>query len=309
MAILATLELNLSSRLQIVLIVAVLAVVAAGSVVGVTLATRQTPDQPKALPDKPPLGKDAPDAGGRADPRSVRRVAEGRRRDDGDARPRVPEGPRRPALPRPRAPLGRLPRRRPGVVLRRRRRSGATRLGGAGRQRPPSRVPGRLPDVPSARSRTRCSRRAPPAGRGQQHSALRAYEQAARAAPNDDEAQVAVAVARFDKDNLNASFSRLGPLTRKFPKSQSVRFYLGLLLAWTGQRDPAIAQFQKAVALGPGHRRSARDASRSSSSERRKVGPTPRPNEPVGLWRPSGADATVPARSGGGRIDGEGVGE
>ena len=30
-----------------------------------------------------------------------------------------------------------------------------------------------------------------------------------------------------------------------------MRFYLGLLLAWTGQRDPAIAQFQKAVALGP----------------------------------------------------------
>ena len=50
---------------------------------------------------------------------------------------------------------------------------------------------------------------------------------------------------------MNASFSRLGPLTRKFPTSQSVRFYLGLLLAWTGQRDPAIAQFQKAVALGP----------------------------------------------------------
>ena len=30
-----------------------------------------------------------------------------------------------------------------------------------------------------------------------------------------------------------------------------MRYYLGLLLAWTGQRDAAITQFKKAVALGP----------------------------------------------------------
>ena len=62
---------------------------------------------------------------------------------------------------------------------------------------------------------------------------------------------MAVAVGRFDKDNLTASFSQLGPLTRRFPQSQVVRFYLGYLLAWTGQGDPAVAQFQKAIALGP----------------------------------------------------------
>ena len=72
-----------------------------------------------------------------------------------------------------------------------------------------------------------------------------------RQAPNDCEPRVAVAVAYFDKDNLNASFSRLGPLARQFPKCQSVRYYLGLMLGWTGQRDAAIEQFQKAVAMGP----------------------------------------------------------
>jgi tetratricopeptide (TPR) repeat protein len=87
--------------------------------------------------------------------------------------------------------------------------------------------------------------------RGHQHSAERVFARAARLRPGDDEAQVAAAVARFDMDDLSASFSRLGPLTRRFPHSQSVRFHLGLLLAWTGQREPAVQQFRKARALGP----------------------------------------------------------
>jgi len=86
---------------------------------------------------------------------------------------------------------------------------------------------------------------------GHQHSAERMYQRAARLAPGDDQAQVAAAVGRFDKDKLAASFSQLGPLTRRFPHSQIVRFYLGLLLAWTGQRDGAVTQFQRAVSLGP----------------------------------------------------------
>jgi len=85
---------------------------------------------------------------------------------------------------------------------------------------------------------------------GRQHSAERVYRRAARLAPGDDEAQVAAAVGRFDMDRLSASFSRLGPLTRRFPRSQSVRFHLGLMLAWTGQRDAAVAQFRRARALG-----------------------------------------------------------
>ncbi len=86
---------------------------------------------------------------------------------------------------------------------------------------------------------------------GHQHSAERAFAAAARLHPGSDEAQVAVAVGRFDMDNLSASFSRLGPLVRRFPRSQSVRYHLGLLLAWTGQRTQAVIEFRRARALGP----------------------------------------------------------
>jgi tetratricopeptide (TPR) repeat protein len=86
---------------------------------------------------------------------------------------------------------------------------------------------------------------------GHQHSAQRVWAKAARLHPGSDEAQVAAAVGRFDMDDLSASFSRLGPLVRKFPESQSVRYHLGLLLAWTGQRDQAITEFRLARSLGP----------------------------------------------------------
>ena len=86
---------------------------------------------------------------------------------------------------------------------------------------------------------------------GHQHSAERAWARAAQLYPNSDEARVAAAVGLFDMDNLSASFSRLGPLVRRFPKSQSVRYHLGLLLAWTGQRNQAITEFRLARSLGP----------------------------------------------------------
>jgi predicted Zn-dependent protease len=86
---------------------------------------------------------------------------------------------------------------------------------------------------------------------GHQHSAERAFARAARLHPGSDEAQVAAAVGLFDMDNLSASFSKLGPLVKRFPKSQSVRYHLGLLLAWTGQRDQAITEFRLARELGP----------------------------------------------------------
>jgi predicted Zn-dependent protease len=89
---------------------------------------------------------------------------------------------------------------------------------------------------------------------GKQHSAERLYARAARLRPQSDEAQVAAAVGRFDEDNLVASFSRLGPLVKRFPRSQSVRYHLGLLLAWTGQRDQAVTEFRLARALGPSTR-------------------------------------------------------
>jgi tetratricopeptide (TPR) repeat protein len=86
---------------------------------------------------------------------------------------------------------------------------------------------------------------------GHQHSAERVFARAARLHPDDAQAQVAAAVARFDEDDLAAAFSRLGPLTARFPRSQSVHFHLGLLLAWIRARDKALEQFRLARADGP----------------------------------------------------------
>jgi tetratricopeptide (TPR) repeat protein len=87
---------------------------------------------------------------------------------------------------------------------------------------------------------------------GQQVSALGLYLRAVAAKPDDAEAQVAVAVAHFDENDLNASFGRLGPLTARFPRSQAVHYYLGYLLDWIDQPSEAITQFEDTVRLGAG---------------------------------------------------------
>jgi predicted Zn-dependent protease len=84
-----------------------------------------------------------------------------------------------------------------------------------------------------------------------QRTAERLYAKAARLHPDDPNAQVAAAVGRFNMDDLNASFSRLGPLVKRFPQSQTVRFHLGLLLSWTGQGGLAVKEFRAARELGP----------------------------------------------------------
>jgi tetratricopeptide (TPR) repeat protein len=81
---------------------------------------------------------------------------------------------------------------------------------------------------------------------GRQLSALREYEQAAALAPDDPEPRVAVAVARFDKADPSRTFSRLGPLARRYPHSQSVRFHLGLCLLWLGSVDEAKRELRLA---------------------------------------------------------------
>ena len=86
---------------------------------------------------------------------------------------------------------------------------------------------------------------------GRPLSARRAYDQAAALAPNDPEALVAAAVGRYDKDDPAAAFSRLGPLSRRFPDAPTVRFHLGLLLLWTGAIDEAKQQLERAVATDP----------------------------------------------------------
>jgi len=87
---------------------------------------------------------------------------------------------------------------------------------------------------------------------GHQLSAEKVFREAARRAPTDPEAQVAAAVGRFDKAAPAKAFSRLGPLTLRFPHAATVRFHLGLLLLWSGSIKGAEAQFVKAQKAEPG---------------------------------------------------------
>src|SRR5439155_15102676 len=73
---------------------------------------------------------------------------------------------------------------------------------------------------------------------GHRLAARREYDAAAKLAPGDPEAQVAAAVGHFDKSRPADAFSRLGPLTRRFPHAATVRFHLGPLLFWLSRVQP-----------------------------------------------------------------------
>jgi predicted Zn-dependent protease len=239
-----------SSRVVLFAVVGVLAAAAAGAVVGVTLATRQTPPEPQAIEGKPPVGENL-----------TTPVADEIR----DAFERWPDGSietmQRLGRERPDDPQVQLYRGialiwagYPGEaepVLRAAKR--------AGRDTPweihaddllhPQFFPG-LPIFEPESANPLLREGSELQRRGQQHSAARLYRLAARRSPNDPEALVANAVGRFSKDNPSAAFSQLGPLSRRYPENQAVRFYLGLLLAWIGESS-ALDQFRRAVELGP----------------------------------------------------------
>ena len=240
----------MSPRVQLALTVAAVAVAAAGAAVGITLETRDHPPKLHPQPGKPPVPASLPGPLG----------AEIRR-----AFADWPDGSlatlERLGQQNPRSPLVQLYR---GIGL---FWAGYTNDAGAALER--AKKLGRdtrwelaadnilhpqyftnYPIFTPVRPNALLSRGSRLQAQGHQHSAERVYQAAARRAPADDEAQVAAAVGLFDKDDLTPAFSHLGPLTRRFPRSQSVRFYLGLLLAWTGQRDPSCAQFRRTVALG-----------------------------------------------------------
>ena len=84
-------------------------------------------------------------------------------------------------------------------------------------------------------------------------SARRQFSDAARLAAASPDAQVADAVGRFDKEHPERAFSRLGPLTRRFPRAATVRFHLGLLLLWLGDVPEARRQLTRATRMGPPH--------------------------------------------------------
>jgi tetratricopeptide (TPR) repeat protein len=79
---------------------------------------------------------------------------------------------------------------------------------------------------------------------GRPLSAREVFDEAVRADPGSVEAKVAAAVARFDKAEPEAAFSRLGPLARRHPRHPSVRFHLGLLLLWIGNVEEAERQLR-----------------------------------------------------------------
>jgi tetratricopeptide (TPR) repeat protein len=82
-------------------------------------------------------------------------------------------------------------------------------------------------------------------------SAEREFATALREAPNDPEALTAAAVGLYDKDRPALAFSRLGPLARRFPHAQTVRFHLGLLLIYFGDLPRARRELALARAEGP----------------------------------------------------------
>lgn len=82
---------------------------------------------------------------------------------------------------------------------------------------------------------------------GRPVSAEREFAAAAELAPGDPDAQVAAAVGLYDKDRPALAFSRLGPLVRRFPRSQVVRYHLGLLSIWFGSFAQARKEFRRVV--------------------------------------------------------------
>lgn len=86
---------------------------------------------------------------------------------------------------------------------------------------------------------------------GRPVSARRALDAAARRRPDDPETLVAAAVGSFDKDEPELAFGRLGEVLRRFPRAQTARFHLGVLLLWIADVPEARRQLERARALGP----------------------------------------------------------
>jgi tetratricopeptide (TPR) repeat protein len=85
---------------------------------------------------------------------------------------------------------------------------------------------------------------------GRPLSARREFERAVRQRA-DAETLTAAALSRFDKDRPADAFARLGPLTRRYPRAQTVRFHIGLALLWIGDVPDAKRQLRRAYDEGP----------------------------------------------------------
>jgi Flp pilus assembly protein TadD len=239
------------------LIVGAAAVAAAGIAVGVTLATRSDVSRPTSKP--PPFVPDS-----MAPPEIVRDVR--------DALQAWPAGTtRRLRILAARYPHSALVRLELGLALAFTGQNADAAAAWQAAQsaqpdspsavhaqdlRHPNTPPGLPPFVPSfTRAQTTVQHHLLQGAAFQQAlrpvSAEREFAAAARASPNDPEALTAAAVGLYDKDRPVAAFSRLGPLSKRFPRAQTVRFHLGLLLIYFGDLPKARQELALARADGP----------------------------------------------------------
>jgi Flp pilus assembly protein TadD len=246
-----------SARVKVWIIVTVAALAAAGTAVGVTLATRT--DVHRQVSKPPPFAPD-PTAG----PEVERQVR--------DALRAWPEGTaRRLRILAARYPHSALVRLELGLALAfSGQQSDAVRAWREAERvqpdspsavraqdlRHPSSAPGLPPFVPSFVQATSPVQVHLLRGAGFQQalrpvSAEREFRAAARLAPDDPEALTAVAVGLYDKDRPALAFSQLGPLARRFPRAQTVRFHLGLLLIYFGDLARARQELAQAHTEGP----------------------------------------------------------
>jgi tetratricopeptide (TPR) repeat protein len=247
----------MSPRLRVWLVVAGAAAAAAGIAVGVTLATRSDVSTPTSKP--PPFVPDPT-----APPELVRDVQ--------DALRAWPAGTaRRLRILAARYPHSALVRLELGLALAftGQNADAAQAWREAARAQPdspsavhaddlrhPGTPPGLPPFVPSfVRAKTAVQRHLLQGAAFQQVlrpvSAEREFAAAARAAPGDPEALTAAAVGLYDKDRPAAAFSQLGPLVRRFPHAQTVRFHLGLLLIYFGDVPRARRELTLVRTEGP----------------------------------------------------------
>lgn len=247
----------MTPRLRVTLIVAVAAAAAAGTAVGVTLATRSEVQQSTSRP--PPFAPDATAPSGvardvraalRAWPAgTVRRLRILAARNPGSALVRLElglalafSGQKADAV-RAWQEAERVQPDSPSAVR-------------AQDLRHPSTAPGLPPFVPTFEQPTTVAESHLLRGAVFQEalrpvSAEREFAAAARVAPGDPEALTAAAVGLYDKDRPALAFSQLGPLVRRFPHAQTVRFHLGLLLIYLGDLPRAHRELVLAHAEDP----------------------------------------------------------
>jgi tetratricopeptide (TPR) repeat protein len=250
----------MSARTRVWVVVAVAAVAAAGAAVGVTLATRSdvrnsTTKPPPFVPDPtapPGIAQDVRDALTAWPAGTVRRLRILAARHSGIALVRLELGL---AL----ALSGQVDDAKHAWQDAERVQPDSPSAVHAQDLRHPNSPPGLPPFVPSftlphTTAESHLLRGAAYQQALRPVSAEREFTAAAKAAPTDPEALTAAAVGLYDKDHPVAAFSQLGPLARRFPRAQTVRFHLGLLLIYFGDLTRARHELALARAQGSGTR-------------------------------------------------------